>query len=105
VKLVICKTREQHRIMLFNCTLKALCFNIDITNKLVWLTLLKLSWQNKQLNNGIATTPLIKSNELSEQFHCEVYLKLEQLQYTGSFKVRGVFNSLLNLNETERKKG
>jgi threonine dehydratase len=57
------------------------------------------------IKQWIATTPLIKSNELSEQFHCEVFLKLEQLQYTGSFKVRGVFNSLLNLNETERKKG
>jgi threonine dehydratase len=35
------------------------------------------------IKQWIATTPLIKSNELSEQFHCEVFLKLEQLQYTG----------------------
>ena len=36
---------------------------------------------------------------------CRVYIKPENLQYTGSFKLRGATNRLLVLNENERKKG
>ena len=37
-------------------------------------------------------TPLIQSKFLSELCKAEVYLKLENLQVTHSFKVRGVIN-------------
>ena len=44
---------------------------------------------------GLATnTPFIKSAWLSEISGCEVYLKLENLQVTGSFKYRGALNSM-----------
>jgi threonine dehydratase len=42
----------------------------------------------------IHKTPLIHSNSLSSLSGAEVYLKLENLQKTGSFKVRGAFNKL-----------
>jgi threonine dehydratase len=42
----------------------------------------------------IHKTPLIPSNSLSSLSGAEVYLKLENLQKTGSFKVRGAFNKL-----------
>lgn len=42
-------------------------------------------------------TPLIYSNSFSRLFGAEVYLKAENLQKTGSFKVRGAFNKLLRL--------
>jgi threonine dehydratase len=42
----------------------------------------------------IHKTPLIHSNALSRLSDAEVYLKLENLQKTGSFKVRGAFNKL-----------
>jgi len=45
----------------------------------------------------IKRTPLERSDPLSERFGCEVYLKMELLQKTGAFKVRGAFNKLLTL--------
>jgi len=65
----------------------------------------KIEEAKQKIKKWINTTPLIKSEELSERFHSEIYLKLEQLQHTGSFKVRGVFNSLLYLVEKNEKKG
>lgn len=40
-------------------------------------------------------TPLIYSNSFSKMFDAEVYIKAENLQKTGSFKVRGAFNKLI----------
>jgi len=45
----------------------------------------------------IHRTPLILSNSLSVLSGSEVYLKLENLQKTGSFKVRGAFNKLITV--------
>ena len=50
---------------------------------------------------GIALpTPLIPSPALSERTEAEVYLKLETLQPTGSFKLRGATNKLVRLLES-----
>lgn len=45
----------------------------------------------------IHKTPLIYSNSFSRMFGAEVYIKAENLQKTGSFKVRGAFNKLVKL--------
>ena len=50
-------------------------------------------------------TPLIQSKSLSELCKAEVYLKLENLQTTHSFKVRGVINKLLNLTSEDKARG
>jgi threonine dehydratase len=50
-------------------------------------------------------TPLLTSRTLSEQCGCRVTLKAENLQKTGSFKVRGVFNRIRHLTEEERERG
>lgn len=44
----------------------------------------------------IHKTPLIYSNSFSRMFGSEVYIKPENLQKTGSFKVRGAFNKLIS---------
>jgi threonine dehydratase len=53
----------------------------------------------------INRTPLIESSWLSEISGCQVFLKLENLQKTGSFKIRGAANKILNLPEQERARG
>ena len=53
----------------------------------------------------IRETPLLHSPALSEITGGEVYLKLENLQHTGSFKLRGASNRLLTLSEDERARG
>jgi len=53
----------------------------------------------------IRETPLDHSPYFSDACSANVYLKLENLQHTGSFKLRGAFNKLLSLTPDERQKG
>jgi len=50
-------------------------------------------------------TPLVFSAPLSERAGFEVWLKLENLQITGSFKLRGATNRILQLSQAERDRG
>lgn len=53
----------------------------------------------------IRETPLDYSPFFSEATGCEVWLKLDNLQHTGSFKLRGAFNKILSLTPDERASG
>lgn len=53
----------------------------------------------------IRQTPLDPSIWLGQLASCEVYLKLENLQITSSFKLRGAANKILSLTEEERQRG
>jgi threonine dehydratase len=53
----------------------------------------------------IAATPLLYSRVLSEQAGGPVYLKCENLQRTGSFKVRGAYTRIARLSDAERARG
>ncbi|MBW2647782.1 MAG: threonine ammonia-lyase [Deltaproteobacteria bacterium] len=50
-------------------------------------------------------TPLVEEEALSRICDARVFLKLESLQHTGSFKVRGAFNKIAGLSDAERAKG
>lgn len=50
-----------------------------------------------RIRHDIHKTPLLSSRVLSEQLGCELWLKAEHLQKTGSFKARGVSNYLARL--------
>lgn len=50
-------------------------------------------------------TPLTRSDGLSRLYGCEVLLKCEHLQTTGSFKYRGASNKLRILGESDRRRG
>lgn len=51
-------------------------------------------------------TPLIQSMFLSRNVaNGEVYLKLENMQLTGSFKFRGAFNKINHLTDEEKSRG
>jgi threonine dehydratase len=53
----------------------------------------------------VRKTPLEPSYELSRRTGANVFLKLESMQVTGSFKPRGSFSKLLALDETQRSRG
>lgn len=53
----------------------------------------------------VRETPLVQSRALSESLGAEVWLKCENLQVTGSFKVRGATNKLLALPDEQRRRG
>jgi len=50
-------------------------------------------------------TPVDRSLHLSRMGDAEVYLKLEHLQHTGSFKLRGATNKILSLDDEQLRRG
>jgi threonine dehydratase len=59
----------------------------------------------KDIEPYIITTPLFFSRSLSRITGASVYLKLENRQATGSFKVRGAVNKLIGLSQSETQQG
>jgi threonine dehydratase len=57
----------------------------------------------KRIREHIRETHVEYSPFLSQSGDCNVYLKLENLQLSGSFKLRGVMNKLLSLAKKERE--
>ncbi|WP_371925879.1 threonine/serine dehydratase [Halobacillus sp. A5] len=67
---------------------------------------LRSIFKARQRIKGIAAeTPLIYSETLSNETGSSVYLKLENMQPTGAFKLRGAANKILSLTEEEKQKG
>ena len=56
-------------------------------------------------SNFVHYTPLIRSNTFSRLCNNNIYLKLENFQRTGSFKIRGAYNKISKLSEDEKKMG
>ncbi len=55
---------------------------------------------------GVARrTPMFHTSTFSKQCDCNLYLKCENKQKTGAFKLRGAYNKLVNLTEEEKKRG
>lgn len=59
----------------------------------------------KRLAGKIYKTGMPRSNYFSERCKGEIFLKFENMQRTGSFKIRGAFNKLSSLTEAEKRKG
>ncbi len=59
----------------------------------------------EQFEDLVHYTALNKSQTFSRMCGNEVYLKLENTQRTGSFKIRGAYNKVSRLSDEERKKG
>ena len=57
------------------------------------------------LDGVIKATPLIKSDYYSAEYGCDIRLKPENLQVTGSFKIRGAYNKIASLEKEELKRG
>lgn len=60
---------------------------------------------HRSLRPAVAVTPLAYSPRLSELSGCELYLKCEHLQHTGSFKFRGASNKVRLLSDCQRSAG
>ncbi len=59
----------------------------------------------ERIQSTCTHTDLIYSYELSHEYNNEVYLKPENLQVTGSFKIRGALNKVKTLSDEEKKRG
>ena len=58
-----------------------------------------------ELATLLPPTPMVYSNWLSEKYHCHLYLKLENMQPIGSFKIRGATYKISQLTKEQRKRG
>eukprot|EP00012_Vannella_robusta_P001062 CAMPEP_0206184598 /NCGR_PEP_ID=MMETSP0166-20121206/1317_1 /ASSEMBLY_ACC=CAM_ASM_000260 /TAXON_ID=95228 /ORGANISM="Vannella robusta, Strain DIVA3 518/3/11/1/6" /LENGTH=414 /DNA_ID=CAMNT_0053599651 /DNA_START=24 /DNA_END=1268 /DNA_ORIENTATION=+ len=59
----------------------------------------------KRIEGGIVRSSCRRSRNLSALTGCDIFLKAEYMQNTGSFKERGALNSILQLPINQRKKG
>ena len=59
----------------------------------------------ERLNTVITKTKLIHSSIFSNETGNDVYIKPENLQRTGAFKIRGAYNKIAKLTEEEKKRG
>lgn len=50
-------------------------------------------------------TPMVSDKILSKQLDAQVYLKAESMQRSGSFKIRGAYNTISRLNDEEKARG
>ena len=69
------------------------------------LTLKDIQDARKTIDNIVKKTDLLESVKLSNYVNANVYLKCENLQKTGSFKVRGACNKIANLTDEEKANG
>ena len=59
----------------------------------------------KRVDEVILPTHLIHSDAFSEECGNDVYIKPENLQKTGAFKIRGAYNKIMKLDDEAKKKG
>jgi len=69
------------------------------------ITLQNVTDAHERIRGRVLETMLVSSPALSGLTGGEVYLKLEQMQITGSFKLRGATNAVLSLSDAQKAKG
>jgi threonine dehydratase len=69
------------------------------------ITLENIQQAHAAMRSVVHKTPLDRSRTFSAMTGCDLYLKLENLQKTGSFKIRGAYNKIHSLTEEEKRHG
>jgi threonine dehydratase len=59
----------------------------------------------ERLRGVVHRTPVVRSRTLDERCEAEVFVKCENEQRMGAFKIRGAYNFLLSLSPEERERG
>lgn len=59
----------------------------------------------EHIKDVVVKTPLLHSNFFSKQSNNNVYMKCENLQLTGAYKLRGALNKMMSLSDEEKEKG
>ncbi len=69
------------------------------------VTLAHIQEAKQMLAEHLEPSPLLFNSWLSEAFDCEIYLKLENMQPIGSFKIRGATYCISRLSAEQKKRG
>ena len=65
----------------------------------------KIVAASKELNGNIVNTPFVRANKLSSNFNTNIFLKLENLQLTSSFKARGACYAIMKHTLADPNRG
>jgi hypothetical protein len=80
-------------------------FFFEKTRRINMLTLDKFEEASEKVKEVTTETKLVYSDYFSQQTGNKVYLKPENMQFTGAYKVRGAYYKISTLTEEERAKG
>jgi threonine dehydratase len=69
------------------------------------VTLQAIRDANERIRSSIYVSPFVRSETFSQRTGNSIFLKLENLQMTGSFKERGALNKILLLTDDEKRRG
>ncbi len=69
------------------------------------MSLEKIKEARKNIKNVVIKTPLLYSDIFSKASNNNVYMKCENLQITGAYKIRGALNKIISLTEEEKSRG
>ena len=69
------------------------------------ISLNRIIQAKRNIDGFVAKTPFGFAPRLSKIADAQIYLKKENLQITGAYKVRGAFNKIANLDEEAKKSG
>ena len=69
------------------------------------LNIEKIEQARERIKDVVVDTPFSHAPHLSEIAECDVYLKKENLQVTGAFKIRGAYNKIATLSQEQRACG
>ncbi|MTK11572.1 MAG: threonine ammonia-lyase [Clostridiaceae bacterium] len=69
------------------------------------LNLERIKKAQETIKDVVRKTPLFYTSTFSKQCGCNLYLKCENKQKTGAFKLRGAYNKVANLTEEEKSRG
>ena len=69
------------------------------------VTLADIQAARRTLRDVIIATPILPAERLSQELGARVFLKAENTQRSGSFKLRGAYNTISRLTDAERERG
>jgi len=69
------------------------------------VTIEEIYQARQKLKDIVHYTPCVSSKTFSQICENQVFLKTENQQRTGSFKIRGAYNKIVNLSDDEKKQG
>lgn len=65
----------------------------------------KIIQAKRTISGFVEVTPFAEAIKLNKKFDAKVYLKEENLQRTGAYKIRGAYNMIANLSDEDKTKG
>jgi len=69
------------------------------------ITLADIQHARQTIRDVVINTPILPAAQLSSELGAQVFYKAENTQYSGSFKVRGAFNTIAHLSAEEKHRG